>query len=168
MVSLTIILWGRVLTKYPYGPPHFPATLAVRWGHVTSSSQWAMSKRTLSSLSQSSQLWRKHISNGIANKEKEGCPVPLSYYLKVLDNLTQWFSNLSLHQDRMKGLLKHKFAGNHLRSFWFIGQLERAQEFAFLGSSPEKAVAPHSSTLAWKIPCMEEPSGLQSDTTEAT
>ena len=26
----------------------------------------------------------------------------------------------------------------------------------------EKAVAPHSSTLAWKIPWMEEPAGLQS------
>ena len=26
----------------------------------------------------------------------------------------------------------------------------------------EKAVAAHSSTLAWKIPCMEEPGGLQS------
>ena len=26
----------------------------------------------------------------------------------------------------------------------------------------EKAMTPHSSTLAWKIPWMEEPSGLQS------
>ena len=26
----------------------------------------------------------------------------------------------------------------------------------------EKAVAPHSSTLAWRIPCTEEPGGLQS------
>ena len=26
----------------------------------------------------------------------------------------------------------------------------------------EKAMAPHSSTLAWKIPCTEEPGGLQS------
>ena len=26
----------------------------------------------------------------------------------------------------------------------------------------EKAMAPHSSTLAWKIPWMEEPGGLQS------
>ena len=36
----------------------------------------------------------------------------------------------------------------------------------------EKAMAPHSSTFAWKIPWMEEPGGLQSmgllesDTTE--
>ena len=26
----------------------------------------------------------------------------------------------------------------------------------------EKAIAPHSSTLAWKIPWMQEPGGLQS------
>ena len=38
----------------------------------------------------------------------------------------------------------------------------------------EKAMAPHSSTLAWKIPWMEEPGGLpsmghaESDMTEAT
>ena len=29
-------------------------------------------------------------------------------------------------------------------------------------SSSEKAMAPHSSTLAWKIPWIEEPGGLQS------
>ena len=29
-------------------------------------------------------------------------------------------------------------------------------------SNPEKAMAPHSSTLAWKIPWTEEPGGLQS------
>ena len=29
-------------------------------------------------------------------------------------------------------------------------------------STPEKAMAPHSSTLAWKIPWTEEPGGLQS------
>ena len=29
-------------------------------------------------------------------------------------------------------------------------------------SMVEQAMAPHSSTLAWKIPCMEEPGGLQS------
>ena len=28
--------------------------------------------------------------------------------------------------------------------------------------TPEKAMAPHSSTLAWKVPWMEEPGGLQS------
>ena len=29
-------------------------------------------------------------------------------------------------------------------------------------TNPEKAMAPHSSTLAWKIPWTEEPGGLQS------
>ena len=32
----------------------------------------------------------------------------------------------------------------------------------FKETQEEKAMAPHSSTLAWKIPWMEEPSGLQS------
>ena len=42
----------------------------------------------------------------------------------------------------------------------------------FLSSITEKAMAPHSSTLAWQIPWMEEPGGLQAmgrtelDTTE--
>ena len=31
-----------------------------------------------------------------------------------------------------------------------------------MGAGVEKAMAPHSSTLAWKIPWMEEPGGLQS------
>ena len=31
-----------------------------------------------------------------------------------------------------------------------------------MGKNSEKAVAPHSSTLAWKIPWMEEPDGLLS------
>ena len=30
------------------------------------------------------------------------------------------------------------------------------------GDALEKAMAPHSSTLAWKIPWTEEPGGLQS------
>ena len=30
------------------------------------------------------------------------------------------------------------------------------------GTFPEKAMAPHSSTFAWKIPWTEEPGGLQS------
>ena len=32
----------------------------------------------------------------------------------------------------------------------------------FIRDFPEKAMAPYSSTLAWKIPWMEEPGGLQS------
>ena len=54
----------------------------------------------------------------------------------------------------------------------FLGGTDN-KEYAFnagdAGSIPgsgiypgEKAIAPHSSTLAWKIPWMEEPAGLQS------
>ena len=32
----------------------------------------------------------------------------------------------------------------------------------FYTEDPEKAMAPHSSILAWKIPWTEEPGGLQS------
>ena len=42
---------------------------------------------------------------------------------------------------------------------------EKRRSNTFLESDTvnmEKAMAPHSSTLAWKIPWMEEPGGLQS------
>ena len=38
----------------------------------------------------------------------------------------------------------------------------RAHYFEVLCLILDKAMAPHSSTLAWKIPWMEEPGGLQS------
>ena len=44
---------------------------------------------------------------------------------------------------------------SHLFTFLFIS-------ITLGGGSSEKAVAPHSSTLAWKIPWMEEPGRLQS------
>ena len=40
---------------------------------------------------------------------------------------------------------------------WMIEGLTRVREITV-----EKAMAPHSSTLAWKTPWMEEPGGLQS------
>ena len=36
------------------------------------------------------------------------------------------------------------------------------RNFSFLVNKTEKAMAPYSSTLAWKIPRMEEPGGLLS------
>ena len=36
------------------------------------------------------------------------------------------------------------------------------KDFVLCQSSREKAMVPHSSTLAWKIPWMVEPGGLQS------
>ena len=43
-----------------------------------------------------------------------------------------------------------------------MGCLTKQWDLEFLGWSTEKAMAPYSSTLAWKIPWMEEPGGLQS------
>ena len=39
---------------------------------------------------------------------------------------------------------------------------EEAEVEQFYEDLPEKAMAPHSSTLAWKIPWREEPGRLQS------
>ena len=38
----------------------------------------------------------------------------------------------------------------------------KAEKACFSSPVTEKAMAPHSSTLAWKIPWMEEPGRLQS------
>ena len=44
---------------------------------------------------------------------------------------------------------------SHLFIFVFMS-------ITLVGGSSEKAMAPHSSTLAWRIPWTEEPGGLQS------
>ena len=45
---------------------------------------------------------------------------------------------------------------------WFCWAIGGNEELASLACATEKAVAPHSNTLAWKIPWAEEPGGLQS------
>ena len=47
-------------------------------------------------------------------------------------------------------------------AFPFSGDLPKPGIEPRSPALPEKAMAPHSSTLAWKIPGMEEPGGLQS------
>ena len=48
-------------------------------------------------------------------------------------------------------------------SFWNTVQMRgSSRNVSMWLQSPEKAMAPHSSTLAWKIPWMEEPGRLQS------
>jgi len=59
---------------------------------------------------------------------------------------------------------------NHLMSsilfyYYFLQQIGKNHfdsHLMFLTHVSEKAMAPHSSTLAWKIPWAEEPGGLQS------
>ena len=54
----------------------------------------------------------------------------------------------------------------HLRSadskFHVVSRMTHPLRLRWARISLEKAMAPHSSTLAWKIPWMEEPGGLQS------
>ena len=76
------------------------------------------------------------------------------------------------HMDVMFGLLQFRLShqtpslicSSHVQVGWsFICVM--ASAYVYKDASihiPEKAVAPHSSTLAWKIPWMEEPGGLQS------
>ena len=49
--------------------------------------------------------------------------------------------------------MRHKHQESELE---FVGKREEAAYYA------EKAMAPHSSTLAWRIPWMEDPGRLQS------
>ena len=44
----------------------------------------------------------------------------------------------------------------------YRNSIRKFVEYIFVYSSVEKAMALHSSTLAWKIPWTEEPGGLQS------
>ena len=62
----------------------------------------------------------------------------------------------------IKFLVKMKYVSyfylNTEGTFWPNKQFNKLVTILNL----EKAMAPHSSTLAWKVPWMEEPGGLQS------
>ena len=57
------------------------------------------------------------------------------------------------HQEQPPSHMSERSEHVDLRICWLL---------RMLSLSLEKAMAPHSSTLAWKIPWMEEPGGLQS------
>ena len=66
-----------------------------------------------------------------------------------------------------KGIPNPKFF--HIASIFYedVGRVTQHNSIEFryynlLDNQSEMAMASHSSTLAWKIPCMEEPGGLQS------
>ena len=52
--------------------------------------------------------------------------------------------------------------GDPQADWWKMGMLDIRPRYFCLKSLSEKAMAPHSSTLAWKIPWTEEPVRLQS------
>ena len=67
------------------------------------------------------------------------------------------YQNKPLHLEDLQVTLK-KIGTLEIRSiFWYV-----PWKCYMLPYLMEKAMAPHSSTLAWKIPWMEEPGGLQS------
>ena len=49
---------------------------------------------------------------------------------------------------------------SHIQGYRY--HLSKFHIYALVYCTGEKAMAPHSSTLAWKIPWTEEPGGLQS------
>ena len=50
---------------------------------------------------------------------------------------------------------------SYLKTLW-VGKGEKCLFSTYFMTGTEKAMAPHSSTLAWKIPWAEEPGRLQS------
>ena len=50
----------------------------------------------------------------------------------------------------------------HLFNETFVNSSTSTVQYSWTVAVTEKAMAPHSSTLAWKIPWTEEPGGLQS------
>ena len=75
------------------------------------------------------------------------------FVLKLVMNILKWYYT---PEWKMKVTLQ-----NPHQSHFFIRKVHHFQGLTYAYVS-EKAMAPHSSTLAWKIPWMEEPGGLQS------
>ena len=94
--------------------------------------------------------------------------------------LGRWFnfSASGVLIDKIKGLVKQSLSPRTLENIVFLRRKIMSDDFQFFFSNSflqhvkflklgydaisEKAMAPHSSTLAWKLPWMEEPGRLQS------
>ena len=81
------------------------------------------------------------LSHMVVLREGNGTPLQYSCLENPMDGGAWWAA--------VHGVLKSR---TQLSNF----------TFTFHFHALEKAMAPHSSTLAWKIPWMEEPGGLQS------
>ena len=84
---------------------------------------------------------------------------PSNEYSGLISFIIDWFDLLAV-QGTLKSLLQHHNSKASVlqRSAFFIVQL--SQFVVIYTVKVEKAMAPHSSTLAWKIPWTEEPGGL--------
>ena len=91
-------------------------------------------------------------------------------YLKWITNKDLLYSTGNSAQCYVASWMGEEFGGERIYVYvWlspFTVNLTLSQHCWLIGyayvSNPEKAMAPHSSTLGWKIPWMEEPGGLQS------
>ena len=65
-------------------------------------------------------------------------------------------------REQLLSIIREAVAGGRALTWLMLGIDIISFIRGALTSEAEKAMAPHSSTLAWKIPWMEEPGGLQS------
>ena len=90
----------------------------------------------------------------------------MEYYSAIKSNafesvLMRWVNLEPIIQSEGSQKEKDKY---HIIMHIYRIQKNSTEEFIYRAAMEklEKAMAPHSSTLAWKIPWMEEPGGLQS------
>ena len=72
------------------------------------------------------------------------------------------FYNLFLHYCFKRSILCMFYYVHDIRVHTYKTYICFAKNWVYMYKGSEKAMAPHSSTLAWKIPWTEEPGGLQS------
>ena len=108
------------------------------------------------------RLWKSNISLAAAAKWLQSCPtlcnpidgsppgspVPGILQARTLEWVAISFSNAWKWKVKVKSLSRWDFV--------------KGRDWVSLGGYSEKALATHSSTLAWKIPWTEEPGRLQS------
>ena len=82
--------------------------------------------------------------------------------LKILQARLQQYVNREL-PDVQSGFRKGRGTRDQIANIlWIIEKAREFQKNIYFCFIAEKAVVPHSSTLVWKIPWMEEPGRLQS------
>ena len=69
---------------------------------------------------------------------------------------------VEINSEEQNKVKRMKRPEDSLRNLWDHIKHTNIRIIGFPEEEVEKAMAPHSSTLAWKIPWTEEPGGLQS------
>ena len=103
-----------------------------------------------------SNIWR--LNNTLLNNQQiiEEIKKEIKLCIETNENENTTTQNL---WDTVKTVLRGRFTALQA----YLKKQEKSQiKNLTLHLKPEKAIAPHSSTLAWKITWTEEPGGLQS------